>query len=95
MLQILYCGAGSPTSEYQLTSVEIHRNQIEDVIEWVKAGVADGSIRATVNPHSVAAQYIAYISGMAYLRLISPELIDIRTANEDMKQTLRLSLQTN
>jgi len=95
VLQILYCGAGSPTSEYQATSVNIHRRQQDDVAEWVRAGIADGSIRADIDPKSVAAQYIAYISGMAYLHLISPESMDIEKANHDMKVHLRRSLQSS
>lgn len=93
VLQILYCGAGMPTSEYQQTSVNIHRRQQDDVAEWVRAGVAAGSIRDDVDPKSVAAQYIAYISGMAYLRLINPDAIDLKKANDDMKLRLRRSLQ--
>jgi len=94
VLQILYCGAGSPASEYQATSANIHQRQRDDVAEWVRAGLADGSIRAEIDPDSVAAQYIAYISGMAYLHLISPESIDIKKANNDMKLHLRRSLQS-
>ena len=59
------------------------------------AGVSDGSIRHGVDPMSVAAQYIAYISGMTYLWLINPSSVDFRKANDDMKTHLRLSLQSN
>ena len=98
VLQILYCGAGSPKSEYRETSANIHQHQLDDVAVWVQAGIDDGSIRAEVDPNSVAAQYIAYISGMTYLWLINPGSIDFHKANEDMKVHLRMSLanhQTN
>ena len=95
VLQILYCGAGSPTSEYQQTSVGIHRRQQDDVVKWIRAGIEDGSIRPDINPDSVATQYIAYITGMAYLSLIDACNADIRTANEDMKNHLRRSLRVN
>ena len=92
VLQILYCGAASPKSEYRQTSVNIHQRQQDDVAAWVRAGQAEGSIRGSADPKSVAAQYIAYISGMTYLWLINPQAIDFRKANDDMKVHLKISL---
>lgn len=92
VLQILYCGAASPVSEYRETSRNIHQRQQDDVAEWVRAGIDDGSIRADINAQSVAAQYIAYISGMTYLWVINPDSVDFRKANDDMKKHLIRSL---
>lgn len=92
VLQILYCGAASPASEYRQTSVNIHDRQRKDVAEWVRAGIDEGSIRSEVDAESVAAQYIAYISGMTYLWVIDPGSINFRNANDDMKTRLRMSL---
>ncbi len=92
VLQILYCGAASPKSEYRQTSAGIHQRQQDDVAAWVRAGQAEGSIRASADPKSIAAQYIAYISGMTYLWLINPQSIDFRKANDDMKLHLKISL---
>lgn len=94
VLQILYCGAASPTSEYRQTSATIHQRQQDDVAEWVRGGQDNGSIRRSADPTSIAAQYIAYISGMNYLWLINPESIDFRKANDDMKVQFRISLST-
>lgn len=93
VLQILYCGAASPKSEYRQTSANIHQRQQDDVADWVRAGKAAGEIRQGIDPKSVAAQYIAYISGMTYLWLINPKSVDFQKANEDMKEHLRLSLK--
>jgi len=95
VLQILYCGAASPAAEYRQTAVNIHDRQRKDVAEWVRAGIAEGSIRPDVDPDSVAAQYIAYISGMTYLWVIDPGSINFRNANDDMKTRLRISLLTD
>jgi AcrR family transcriptional regulator len=92
VLQILYCGAASPKSEYRQTSANIHQRQQDDVAAWVRAGIENGEIRKDADPKSIAAQYIAYISGMTYLWLINPKSIDFEKANEDMKEHLRLSL---
>lgn len=93
VLQILYCAAASPKSEYQETSVNLHQRQRDDVAEWIRRGIEDGSVRNDVSPESAAAQYIAYISGMTYLWLIHPTSIDFHKANEDMKKHLKLSLK--
>lgn len=95
VLQILYCGAASPESEYRQTSVSIHQRQQDDVAEWVRAGQSAGSIRDDIDPQSVATQYIAYISGMTYLWVINPDSIDFNKANGDMKRHLEISLATD
>lgn len=92
VLQILYCAAASPQSEFRQTSVNIHQRQRDDVAKWIRAGQAEGSICANADPTSIAAQYIAYISGMTYLWLIDPQSIDFGKANDDMKAQLTSSL---
>ena len=93
VLQILYCAAASPKSEYQQTSINLHQRQRDDVATWIRRGIKEGTIRKDVDPESVAAQYIAYISGMTYLWLIHPTSVDFHKANEDMKKHLKLSLK--
>jgi AcrR family transcriptional regulator len=92
VLQILYCGAGSPKSEYRQTSVSIHQRQQNDVADWVRAGQRAGSVRRDADPKSVAAQYIAYISGMTYLWLINPDAINVGKANDDMIANIKTTL---
>ena len=94
VLQILYGGAASPMAEYRQTSINIHQRQLDDVAVWVRAGIEEGSVREDIDPESVAAQYIAYISGMTYLWLINPGSVDFRKANDDMKTHLRRSLES-
>lgn len=93
-LQILYCGAASPSAEFQETAVGIRRRQKSDVADWVRQGQEAGQVRPDVDAEEVAAQYVAYISGMTYLWLISPETFDFSMANEVMKRHLRDSLAT-
>lgn len=92
VLQILYCGAGGPKSEYRQTAVNIHQRQQDDVAEWVRAGQRDGTVRRDADPRSVAVQYIAYISGMTYLWLINPNAINVGKANDDMIANIRKTL---
>jgi AcrR family transcriptional regulator len=92
VLHILYAGAASPVSKYRDTSRAIHQRQQNDVAAWVRAGIAEGRIRPDVDAKSVAAQYIAYISGMTYLWVIDPDAVDYRRANDDMKKHLQRSL---
>lgn len=92
VLQILYCGAASPRSEYRHTSVNIHQRQQDDVAAWLRSGIQQGTVRKDIDPKSVAVQYIAYISGMTYLWLINPSAVEFRKANDDMKKHLRITL---
>ena len=92
MLQILHCGSASPGSEFQETSVGIHRRQLSDVIEWIEGGKRDGQIRNDVDAGAVAAEYVAYTSGISYLWLLSAETFDFENANQAMKNYLRTTL---
>ncbi len=91
-LQILYSGAASPNSEFQETAVAIRCRQKSDVAEWIRQGQAANEVRTDVNADEVAAQYVAYISGMTYLWLMSPDTFEFSPANEVMKRHLRDSL---
>ncbi len=91
-LEILYCGAASPSAEYQQTAVGIRRRQKSDVAEWVRRGQEAGQVRAEVDPDEVATQYVAYISGMTYLWMMSPDTFDFSVSNEVMKRHLKDSL---
>jgi AcrR family transcriptional regulator len=95
VLQILHCGSASPGSELQETSVGIHRRQLSDVIEWVEGGKLDGQVRGDVDAAAVAAEYVAYTSGMSYLWLLSADTFDFEKANHAMKHYLRTTLSPN
>ena len=92
VLQILHCGSASPGSEFQETSVGIHRRQLSDVVQWVKDGIKGGQVRSDIDPDAVAAEYVAYTSGITYLWLLSAETFDFKNANEAMKHYLRTTL---
>jgi len=92
VLQILHCGSASPGSEFQETSIGIHRRQLSDVIEWIEAGKQEGQIRDDVDANAAAAEYVAYTSGMSYLWLLSSDTFDFEKANTAMKTYLRSTL---
>jgi len=94
VLQILHCGSASPGSENQETSIGIHRRQLSDVVEWVQAGQREGQVRKEVDANAVAAEYVAYTSGISYLWLISSDTFDFENANKAMKHYLRITLGT-
>ncbi len=95
VLQILHSGSASPGSEFQETSIGIHRRQQSDVVDWVRAGIRDGQVRDDIDASAVAAEYIAYTSGMSYLWLISPETFNFENANTAMKTYLRTTLSAD
>ena len=91
-MQILYSGAASPSAGFQETAVNIRRRQKSDVAEWIRRGQDIGEVKVEIDADEVAAQYVAYITGMTYLWLISPESFEFSKANEVMKRQLRESL---
>lgn len=91
-LHILLCEAAIPRSEFRQTADESYERQRQDVAGWVRRGIEQGVVRADADPESEGARYVAYISGMTYLWLISPDAIDWDKVNEDFKAQLRLSL---
>jgi AcrR family transcriptional regulator len=92
VLQILHCGSASPGSEFQETSIGIHRRQLSDVVQWVQDGIKDGQVRSDIDPDAIAAEYVAFTSGITYLWLLSAETFDFKNANEAMKHYLRTTL---
>lgn len=91
-LEILFSGAASPSSEYQATAIGIRQRQKSDVAEWVRLGQKAGQIRGDVDADEVATQYVAYIAGMTFLWLMSPDTFDFSISNEVMKRHLKDSL---
>ncbi len=92
VLHILLCEAASPRSEFRQIADESYERQREDVAGWVRRGMERGSVRADADPQSEGARYVAYISGMTYLWLISPGAIDWQKVNDDFKDQIRISL---
>ena len=92
VLHILLCEAASPRSEFRQIADESYERQREDVAGWVRRGMKQGSVRADADPQSEGARYVAYISGMTYLWLISPGAIDWQKVNDDFKIQIRNSL---
>ena len=94
VLQILHCGSASPGSEFQETSIGIHRRQQSDVVRWIEGGIEQGQIRSDIDAEGIAAEYVAYTSGISYLWLISSETFNFRNANDALKNYLRTTLST-
>ncbi len=92
VLHILLCEAASPRSEFRQIADESYQRQREDVAGWVRRGIERGLVRADADPDSEGARYVAYISGMTYLWLISPDAIDWEKVNDDFRAQIRHSL---
>lgn len=92
VLHILLCAAAAPQSNFQETAKHVYERQREDVVAWVRQGIAEGSIRSDIDPRSESAKFVAFLSGITYLWLLDPAVIDFRKANEDFKAQLRIAL---
>ena len=91
-LHILLCAAAAPQSEFQATAQHVYERQRADVVEWLRKGIAARTVREDIDPASESARFVAYLSGITYLWLIDPEVIDFKKANEDFKEQLGLAL---
>lgn len=63
---------------------ELNRIALRSTEEVAARGLADGSIRAGVDPQSVARQLTAQFRGLAYLAMLLPEEFDVEDAFADI-----------
>ncbi|MEO0996909.1 MAG: TetR/AcrR family transcriptional regulator [Pseudomonadota bacterium] len=92
-LQILYTDAAQPGSEFRSAASDSYTRQRRDVADWVRRGIADGTVRADADPASEAARFVAFIAGMTYQWLLTPEALDFEAIHRDFKQQIRRTLQ--
>jgi hypothetical protein len=64
-------------------------------VEWLRAGQREGQVREDVDVSAVAAEYVAYTSGITYLWLLSAETFNFDSANQAMKNYLRTTLSVH
>lgn len=91
----LWFEAIGPGSQAKEIIAGIHNRRKKDVREWVDKGIANGTISSLIKADTVAAQFCASIIGIVYQWLIKPEAMDeIKTEYEDLKNTMKLLLQS-
>lgn len=69
-----------PTPGLRERMVDIHREQRQQLIGMVEAGVAHGSVKADADPATVATLVIAGLRGIAFQWLLEPDELDIDAA---------------
>ncbi len=92
VLHILLSAAAAPQSEFKATACHVYERQRADVVEWLEKGIVAKTVREDIDTHSESARFVAFLSGITYLWLLDPEVIDFKKANEDFKEQLRLAL---
>lgn len=91
---LLWFDAAGTTSEVRESMLKIHERRQQDVEQWVKDGINDGSVRADVDPEAVARLFLATVIGILYQWLMQPEAMDaVEQLHNNLKQTMYVLLR--
>lgn len=94
-LYILWFESMSSHDEVRQRLARNHTAYRRDAERWVREGIADGTIRDTIDPQCFAVEFASLIFGLIYQWLVDPESIDVhavfqhyrRSALETIKRT--------
>ena len=89
VLHILYYEGAAPKADLRGLAKQAFARQIADAEQWLRDGIANGSIRGDIAPRDIAAQYVAHIAGVTYIWLLNPVDIDFAAIHENYTRTLR------
>lgn len=70
-----------------------HRRERKAVAAWIAAGVAQGSVRADVDPAREAALFIGMLRGIAFQWLIDPRGVDLDGLFDAVDETMTRNLK--
>ncbi|MEM8496765.1 MAG: TetR family transcriptional regulator [Pseudomonadota bacterium] len=70
-------------SETRARLSDHHRVYRKDVQRWISEGIANGEIRESVNAEQFSIQYCAFVFGLVYQWLVSPEALDMNAVFAD------------
>lgn len=69
-----------------------HTAYRRDAERWVREGIADGTIRDTIDPHCFAVEFAALIFGLMYQWLVDPAKVDIHAVFQHYRRNVLRTL---
>ena len=82
-----------PDAALKQVIANVHERRQRDVEAWIRGGIRQGEIPATVPVASIAQQFCAAVIGIVYQWLVRPEATEaIRQLHEGLKQQMTLAL---
>lgn len=93
-LYILWFESMSSHDEVRQRLARNHKAYRRDAERWVREGIADGSIRDTVDPQSFAVEFASLIFGLIYQWLVDPGSIDVHAVFQHYRRTAIATLAT-
>jgi hypothetical protein len=81
-----------PTPDLLPELRELHRKFRSDIESLIRAGIADGSVRADVDPSAQATVLLGTQRGIAFQWLLDPTGFSLGAAYEELKRNLRRTL---
>jgi AcrR family transcriptional regulator len=93
-MYILWYEAIGSQSEVRAQLAEHHRAYRRDVRRWVQQGIANGSIRPSVDPNGFALQFCSFVFGTIYQWLVSPGQVDVHYVFDDYRNMIERYFET-
>ena len=82
-----------PDAALKQVIANVHERRQRDVEAWIRNGIDQGEIPATVPVTTIAQQFCAAVIGIVYQWLVRPDATDaIRQLHEGLKQQMTLAL---
>jgi len=99
-MQAMYILWFESISSYEVVRRRLAANHIayrRDTERWLAQGIADGTVRPSVDPASFAVEFSAFIFGLVYQWLANPSAINFHTVLQHYRRNTieRLSAQSS
>lgn len=86
-LYILWFESMSSHDEVRQRLARNHTAYRRDAERWVREGIADGTIRDTIDPQCFAVEFASLIFGLIYQWLVDPESIDVHAVFQHYRRS--------
>jgi AcrR family transcriptional regulator len=86
-LYILWFESMSSHDEVRQRLARNHTAYRRDAERWVREGIADGTIRDTIDPYCFAVEFASLIFGLIYQWLVDPARIDVHAVFQHYRRS--------
>jgi AcrR family transcriptional regulator len=86
-LYVLWFESMSSHDEVRQRLARNHTAYRRDAERWVREGIADGTIRDTIDPYCFAVEFASLIFGLIYQWLVDPARIDIHAVFQHYRRS--------
>jgi AcrR family transcriptional regulator len=88
-MYMIWYGSIGDNLEVQERLAENHRAYRRDMRRWVSEGIADGSVRKSVNADQFSIQYCSFVFGTVYQWVVNPSAFDLHSVFDYYRSVVR------